>query len=138
MFRTCIWIRENLPADALFITPYAQQTFKWYAHRTEVFCWKDIPQDATRIVEWDRRFRQLHQIQQGTELELLSFSDDVLLDIAQEYAADYLVLPQRVYDLASRDPDVGKPRFKLVYPDAGVKASYVVLKFGEGESVESE
>ncbi len=31
--QVCAWIRENTPPDALFLTPRAQQTFKWYAQR---------------------------------------------------------------------------------------------------------
>lgn len=131
--KVCTWIRHNTPETSVFITPHQQQTFKWYAHRTEVFSWKDIPQDAVRIVEWDQRYRQLHQVQQATMLELLSFDDERLLDIAHQYAADYLLLPQRVYDDASNDPTVGKPKFKVVYPAEGVKATYVVLQFSDDE-----
>ncbi len=129
--KVCHWIRDNTEEHAVFITPHQQQTFKWYAGRSEVFSWKDIPQDAARIVEWNRRYERLRRVQQMSILELLSYSDEQLLEIAGEYAADYMVVPQRVYDLASGDPDVGKPKFQVVYPAAGVKASYVVLKFSE-------
>lgn len=129
--KVCHWIRDNTPENSVFITPCQQQTFKWHANRSEVYCWKDIPQEALGVVEWDRRYRRLHQVQQTSDLELLSFTDDVLLKIADDYAADYLVLPQRVYDVACGDPAVGKPRFTLVYPQEGVKASYVVLQFSE-------
>jgi len=129
--KVCHWIRDNTEENAVFITPSQQQTFKWYAERTEVFSWKDIPQDAAKIVEWDRRAETLRGARRFSELDLLNCSDEFLLDIASEYAADYLVLPQRAYDLASSDPEVGKPKFKVVYPEAGVKASYVVLKFYE-------
>jgi hypothetical protein len=50
----CRWIRDNTSKEAKFITPRNQQTFKWYAERAEVVTWKDIPQDASGLVEWRR------------------------------------------------------------------------------------
>ena len=50
--KVCSWIRENTAEDAVFITPYQQQTFKWYASRTEVVSWKDIPQDSQAMLQW--------------------------------------------------------------------------------------
>jgi hypothetical protein len=50
----CRWIAESseVPADARFLTPRSSQTFKWYAGRSEVVTWKDVPQDARSIAEW--------------------------------------------------------------------------------------
>ena len=56
----CAWIGQNTPADALFITPREQQTFKWYAGRAEVANWKDVPQDARGLIEWKRRLSELY------------------------------------------------------------------------------
>ena len=56
--RTCSWIDINLPADAIVLTPRGSWAFKWYAQRAEFVVFKDCPQDAAGIVEWDRR-RQL-------------------------------------------------------------------------------
>jgi hypothetical protein len=56
----CEWIAEHTPADACFLTPRAAQTFKWYAGRSEVVSWKDIPQNATEIVEWWQRMQDVH------------------------------------------------------------------------------
>lgn len=52
--RACEWIAESgaIPAGARFITPRMGQSFKWYAGRSEVATWKDIPQDARSIVVW--------------------------------------------------------------------------------------
>ncbi len=52
---TCEWIRENTPPDARFLIPPNAMSFRWYAQRSEVVSWKDIPQDAAGIVEWRRR-----------------------------------------------------------------------------------
>ena len=51
----CRWIKQNTPDDIVVLTPRRQQTFKWHAHRAEVVNWKDIPQDANGLIEWNRR-----------------------------------------------------------------------------------
>lgn len=56
----CDWIRVNTPADALFLTPRESSAFKWYAERAEYVCYKDCPQDARGILEWNRRLWFLH------------------------------------------------------------------------------
>jgi hypothetical protein len=50
----CAWIADSgeIPHDARFFTPKMSETFKWYAGRSEVATWKDIPQDAQSIVTW--------------------------------------------------------------------------------------
>lgn len=50
----CRWIHNSgeVPPDARFITPLMGQTFKWYAQRSEVVSWKDIPQDAESMLAW--------------------------------------------------------------------------------------
>jgi Domain of unknown function (DUF6798) len=57
---TCRWVAEKSPADARFLTPRRAQTFKWYAQRSEVATWKDIPQDARSIVEWWGRLKEIY------------------------------------------------------------------------------
>ena len=127
--KVCGWVRLNTPEDAVFITPIQQQTFKWYASRTEVVAWKDIPQDAGSIVQWHERLKQIQEPQQVSTLGLLMYPDERLGALAEKYGADYLVLPQSVYDLACDDPNFGKPKFECVYPEKGQKATWVVLKF---------
>ena len=56
--QTCDWIDINLPAEAIVLTPRGSWAFKWYARRAEFVVFKDCPQDAAGIIEWDRR-RQL-------------------------------------------------------------------------------
>jgi len=51
----CTWIDRNLPANALVYAPPNRDTFKWYARRAEYISFKDCPQDAVGIVEWNRR-----------------------------------------------------------------------------------
>ncbi|MCO6044491.1 hypothetical protein NG895_11300 [Aeoliella sp. ICT_H6.2] len=51
----CTWVKENTPSDALFLTPRGNTSFKWHAERAEVVTYKDIPQNATGLIEWRQR-----------------------------------------------------------------------------------
>lgn len=55
----CEWIRNNTREDVLFATPKTSWGFKWFAQRPEFVAMKDCPQDATGILEWNRRLRFL-------------------------------------------------------------------------------
>ena len=51
----CVWIDKNLPADAEVVTPTRNHAFRWHAKRAEYVNFKDCPQDAAGILEWNRR-----------------------------------------------------------------------------------
>ncbi len=51
----CIWIQKETPPGTLFLTPRESFAFKWMAERAEYVCYKDCPQDAAGILEWQRR-----------------------------------------------------------------------------------
>ena len=51
----CDWIDEHLPKDVLVFAPHNGWAFKWFARRAEYVAYKDCPQDAAGIVEWNRR-----------------------------------------------------------------------------------
>ncbi|MCA9050820.1 MAG: hypothetical protein KDA89_18910 [Planctomycetaceae bacterium] len=51
----CHWIRDNTNNDDLCFTPRESFGFKWFAERAEYVCFKDCPQDAPGILEWNRR-----------------------------------------------------------------------------------
>ena len=123
--RVCDWIKNNTPADAKFITPDQQQTFKWYAHRSEVVNWKDVPQDAEALVDWSGRVRWLIQPQRRIELGLMAYPDSWLRDLAVAYGATHLLVPQ--WQVDARTDACG---FKQVYPvDPATKATFVVFEF---------
>ena len=107
--QACRWIAENTPTDACFITPKMQQTFKWYAERSEVCCGKDVPQDAVRLGEWWQRQRDLYprKVAAGG---LVAHGESGLRELAQKYGADYVVLDRS----ASARPLL----FRRVYPPA--------------------
>ncbi len=58
--KACDWIRRNTPPDSLILTPRESYGFKWFANRAEYVCYKDCPQDAAGILEWNRRLWYLH------------------------------------------------------------------------------
>jgi hypothetical protein len=55
----CGWLKENVSHDSLFLAPKESRSFKWFAERPEYVAFKDCPQDAAGIVEWNRRLRFL-------------------------------------------------------------------------------
>ncbi|MDG2385046.1 MAG: hypothetical protein P8N76_25465 [Pirellulaceae bacterium] len=87
------WCSENLAPDALVLTPAYHQTFRWYAGRSELVNWKDIPQDAAAIVEWKRRRENVDQLAWLIESQQYHLAKQQLLDLAEKYAIDFIVLP---------------------------------------------
>jgi len=87
----CRWIQEHTPPEARFITPRNQQTFKWYAQRAEVVSWKDIPQNATGIVEWRKTLSEVFP-PEGYGSDAADNTDAALRAIAQEHGASYLIV----------------------------------------------
>jgi len=57
----CSWIDHNLPSDALVQSPTNGWAFKWFARRAEYVAFKDCPQDAAGIVEWNTRLKFLQK-----------------------------------------------------------------------------
>lgn len=106
---TCQWIALHTPPDAMFLTPRRQQTFKWNTGRGEVFCWKDVPQDAGGLVEWDKRRQRIFpDPPSSSDADLLRHSDDELVQICRNYGADYFVV--------DRTRSRRRPQFVRVYP----------------------
>ncbi len=90
----CAWIARQTPPQSRFLTPRNQQTFKWYAGRAELVCWKDIPQDAASIVEWWRLMQQIYTpaVCVGG---LGAWSDRQLQQIADTHHLDYILVDRR-------------------------------------------
>jgi len=59
----CRWAADSGRVDprARFLVPRLSQTFSWYAGRSCVATWKDVPQDAESIVQWRERIRELYE-----------------------------------------------------------------------------
>lgn len=91
----CCWIRETTEPEARFLTPRRQSTFKWYAHRSEVVAWKDVPQDASGVVAWKKRFEHVFRFH-SDRIGLLSYNaEQRLVDLGKEYQAQYVVVERR-------------------------------------------
>ncbi len=58
--RVCAWAAGHTPPDAVFLTPWQTQTFRWHSGRAEVATFKDVPQDAASIVGWWKRLNGIH------------------------------------------------------------------------------
>jgi hypothetical protein len=92
----CAWAANHTPANTIFLTPRASQTFKWYAGRGEVAIWKDLPQDALGIIEWWRRLvdiygRDDHENGSWQYDSLTEIAPDRLRQLGHEYGARFLV-----------------------------------------------
>ncbi len=114
----CRWIKENTPQDALILTPRESFAFKWYADRAEYVCYKDCPQDAAGILEWNTRLWNLHDWTLASSMN--GQYNDTDLERARELTnCDFIVTRilgpfesqplwsgkfWRVYRIPSRDP----------------------------------
>ncbi|MCC9609234.1 hypothetical protein LOC68_06245 [Blastopirellula sp. JC732] len=111
----CRWIRENTPADATFLTPLNQGSFKWDAQRSEVVTHKDVPQEALSLLGWkERRWRTMrYERLTSNQIRLLS----------RDYHFGYVVV-----DTHSR-PDFAGWDFPRVYPvDENSDSPYEIFR----------
>ena len=115
----CRWVREETPADAIFVTPRRQQTFKWYAQRAEVVCWKDVPQDAAGLVQWSQRSQDLFS-GKVVSTGFASMSREQLLALGEKYQASYIVRP--------RFSNVAHLPLKRIYPLPNQRSYYEVYE----------
>jgi len=90
----CAFISSNTPEDSLFLTPRFQQTFKWNAARAEVVCWKDSPQDALGLIEWESRM--LAAFPSNADGYGMPWSDSLLSKLQKEYEFDYVLIDRRL------------------------------------------
>jgi hypothetical protein len=92
----CRWVVRNTPADALFLTPRLNHSFKWRAGRSEVVSRKDIPQDTGGILEWDRRIKDIYYDDAPGGLvgpidSLGQLGTERVQELATKYGADYVL-----------------------------------------------
>jgi hypothetical protein len=85
----CRWVSVNTPDDALFLTPKYNVTFRWNAERAEYATWKDCPQDATSLVEWDRRLKVIRNWRSIHFEE--GFTADALEELRELTGVDYVL-----------------------------------------------
>lgn len=94
----CAWIADSgqIPPDARFLTPLMVHTFKWYAGRSEVANWKDVPQDAQSLLQWWERVRdisngRLDQVGGYMPDSVAELGVERLEYLGEKYQADYVL-----------------------------------------------
>ncbi|MBL8892586.1 MAG: hypothetical protein JNL67_21600 [Planctomycetaceae bacterium] len=120
----CSWIKNHTAKDDLFLTPRSQQTFKWYAERSEVVNWKDVPQDSRSLLEWQQRGQDCAPLW-SSDLGIAIQDPVAIHELAQKYEADYIVMTQYAYELQQR---FGRQLpYRIVYPDSPEQRTYYVV-----------
>ena len=92
----CDWASEHTPTDALFLVPRYAQSFKWYADRSDLVTWKDVPQSADALLTWRERFFFVHKhyneageyVSYGS---LASQGTERIRELADKYRLDYVL-----------------------------------------------
>jgi hypothetical protein len=113
--QACAWIAANTPPDARFITPRTQQTFKWYAGRSEVCSWKDVPQNAESVVQWWRRQQEIYprRVIRGG---LVAHGEQRLEELADTYDAQYIMIDRDTSPRPLLLPRVYPANFDMACP----------------------
>jgi hypothetical protein len=91
----CHWIAANAPADAVFLTPLEAEAFKWFAQRAEYVNFKDCPQDAANIVEWNRRLRTIANWS-ATSFADETYSAEDIQQLVRLTGVRFAITPSRV------------------------------------------
>ncbi len=87
----CDWARKNSPSDSLWFTPEHQQTFKWYAGRAEVVCWKDVPQDNESVRNWYERLVLCRQPRNSKD-ERVEWTSEQIIELARRYGFRWVLV----------------------------------------------
>ena len=92
----CQWVRNNTPAEAMFLVPRVSQSFSWYAHRRNVVTWKDVPQDAATLVTWRDRYFDVfwHYDESGEYVSYGSLAQQGtsrIRELAVKYGVDFVI-----------------------------------------------
>ena len=88
----CRWIEQHVAADACLLTPEDHQTFKWYAGRSELVTWKDIPQNAQAIVLWQQRREKVAALRYLAQTASPTQFQQALGGLAQEYGCEFCLV----------------------------------------------
>ncbi|MCH7752624.1 MAG: hypothetical protein IH898_10780, partial [Planctomycetes bacterium] len=92
----CQWVRNNTPAEAMFLVPRGSQSLSWYAHRRNVVAWKDVPQDAATLVTWRDRYFDVfwHYDENGEHVPYGSLAlqgTSRIRELAAKYGVDFVI-----------------------------------------------
>ena len=96
----CGWIRVHTPGDSLVFGPREGFGFNWYAERPQFVCFKDCPQDAAGILEWNSRLNGLYKWSRAAYRNEI-YDDDDLQQLREKYGITH-VLTRRLGPFESR------------------------------------
>lgn len=88
--QACAWLKANTAKDALIFAPRESFALKLYAERAEYVSFKDCPQDAAGIVEWNRRLWNLNRWSKQSYKDRV-FRRDELQSLHQKTGIDYVL-----------------------------------------------
>ncbi|MDR2346323.1 MAG: GNAT family N-acetyltransferase [Planctomycetaceae bacterium] len=135
----CNWIADESNTSRLskFFIPYDSVTFKWYANRSNVAVWKEVPQDAKSLIQWAESIEELYGISKrmsnseshngrngkNSELILNKISKKPFAQmLSQKTPEEMRVLQEKYkfnYILAPLLPDISKRfGYKIVYKNS--------------------
>lgn len=102
--KACLWLRENSPNDALFLTPPGNEGFTYLSNRSNIGEFKINPDGAQYLAQWYERLRDLAGGELPNEkgfanIPLLnrgyaSLNQEQLTLLGNKYRAQYAVLPK--------------------------------------------
>ena len=90
----CWWIQATTDSDEIFLTPRHQQSFKWFANRAEVVNFKDVPQDAKSLLQWQVRMADVFPRRLGGMRVTIQY--DALRRYRDTYSVRYMLVDRRV------------------------------------------
>jgi hypothetical protein len=127
--RVCDWIKIETKADQLWLTPRRQQSFKWRTSRAELASWKDMPQNAASVVEWNGRIKSSYQYDK--QKNLVPITTEKLEELRSKYGIHYVLLDLRVKGQTI-------PGWPLLYPRApDSNSSFAVLESPTSSATQS-
>ena len=90
----CHWARRSSDPSEVFLTPRHQQTFKWYAQRAEVANWKDVPQDASSLIQWYDRFTSIYPQRLGNTRVTIQYP--ILRQYREQFGVRWMIVDRRI------------------------------------------
>ena len=116
----CLWVADprNIPPGARFLTPRGVQAFSWYTGHSDVVNWKDVPQNAPKIVQWWNRIQDIYATGEPPpeprwHEPLAEVGAKRLKQLAAKYEADYAIT--QVTDPLVDLPVVYRNRTYVIY-----------------------
>ena len=111
------WARDHTPADAVFLVPPDEESFRVHARRAIVVNFKGVPQLSAELPEWRDRLRDvldldtpgllalpkpLGRTMRAIRARYEALPPEHLFGVARKYGARYVVLTRRVDETDAR------------------------------------